>query len=123
MTYLIVLNHCSFIINANSNGEAMKFAEEIEVLCDKNIIADEPLEIINFTVGTCYDGTFHQHNPDHDGFTVFEQINNDDIDARVYVNHPIVPTKNNLEEIETYIQKYLPKEHKPQNKGRYSKYL
>lgn len=138
-TYAIVLNNCSFLVNCNNNYDANKIADVIEKLCDKNILADEPCEIVNLTQGTRYDGLYHEHHTDMDGFVPFTKIvddTNDEIsnhnplknpESPVYLQHPIFPTINScgidLQSTEKHLKINCPVCKRPETRGRYTPYL
>lgn len=138
-TYAIVLNHCSFLITASNNHDIMDIADAVEKLCDKNILADEPVEVINLTQGTRFDGLLQQNKPESDGFVAFSKITDDDDeieniqptkegyykDQAVYLQHPIFPTINNnfLTGIEQVLKQTCPVCKNPHTRGRYTPYI
>ena len=136
-TYAIVLNHCSFLITASNNYDIMDIADAIEKLCDKNILADEPVEVLNLTQGTRFDGLLQQSKPESDCFVEFSKItdNTDEIEKivptngyenqPVYLQHPVFPTINNnfLTGIEQVLKQICPVCKNPQTRGRYAPYI
>ena len=130
-TYAVVLNSCTFLITSLYDQEAMKIADQIETLCSKHLLADEPIEVLNLTQGTRFDGLFFQQNPTQTGFVPFSEISDNpdkikkwDKQKVAFFQYPIFPiTANNLIEIEKHLRIICPICKNPTNKGRYSKYL
>jgi len=98
----------------------MKLADSVEKICDKNIIADEPLEVLNISNSTRFDGAV-------DKFVKFNSIVLEETENEldIVISLPIFPATDfdSDDQYKNIILKHSPKEHKPQNKGRYSKYL